>query len=76
MEKNCSCSLISSFLLLIPKPAENLTILFLVDKEFIEERRRSLKGYLQILCRHPVICETDIIKFFLTFQGTVRILYK
>ncbi|CAF3957253.1 unnamed protein product, partial [Rotaria magnacalcarata] len=41
-----------------------------VDKEFIEERRRSLKRYLQILCRHPVICETEIIKFFLTFQGT------
>ncbi|CAF0967319.1 unnamed protein product [Adineta ricciae] len=41
-----------------------------VDKEFIEERRRSLKRYLQILCRHPTVCETDIIKFFLTFQGT------
>ncbi|CAF0891827.1 unnamed protein product [Rotaria sordida] len=41
-----------------------------VDKEFIEERRRSLKRYLQILCRHPTICEIEIIKFFLTFQGT------
>ncbi|CAF3528936.1 unnamed protein product [Rotaria sp. Silwood1] len=41
-----------------------------VDKEFIEERRRSLKRYLQILCRHPTIYDTDIIKFFLTFQGT------
>jgi hypothetical protein len=48
----------------------------LVDKEFIEERRRSLKHFLEILCRHPIICETEIIKFFLTFQGTVRILYK
>jgi hypothetical protein len=47
----------------------------LVDKEFIEERRRSLKHFLEILCRHPIICETEIIKFFLTFQGTVRILY-
>ncbi|CAF3561160.1 unnamed protein product [Rotaria sp. Silwood1] len=47
-----------------PKKAVN------VDKEFIEERRRSLKRYLQILCRHPIICETEIIKFFLTFQGT------
>ncbi|CAF3308914.1 unnamed protein product [Rotaria socialis] len=47
-----------------PKKAVN------VDKEFIEERRRSLKRYLQILCRHPVLCETEIIKFFLTFQGT------
>ncbi|CAF0927168.1 unnamed protein product [Adineta ricciae] len=41
-----------------------------VDKEFIEERRRSLKRYLEILCRHPIVCETEIIKFFLTFQGT------
>jgi hypothetical protein len=49
--------------------------LYLVDKEFIEERRRSLKRYLQILCRHPTICETELIKFFLTFQGTVRILH-
>ncbi|CAF3840896.1 unnamed protein product [Adineta steineri] len=47
-----------------PKKAVN------VDKEFIEERRRSLKSYLEILCRHPIICETEIIKFFLTFQGT------
>ncbi len=44
-----------------------------MDKEFIEERRRSLKHFLEILCRHPIICETEIIKFFLTFQGTVRI---
>ncbi|CAF3690560.1 unnamed protein product [Rotaria sordida] len=41
-----------------------------VDKEFIEERRRSLKRYLLILCRHPTIYDAEIIKFFLTFQGT------
>ena len=42
----------------------NLNNIFvLVDKEFIEERRRSLKRYLEILCRHPIICETEIIKF-------------
>lgn len=46
-------------------------IIFLVDKEFIEERRRALKHFLEILCRHPIICESDIIKFFLTFKGTV-----
>ncbi|UJR08914.1 hypothetical protein I4U23_013167 [Adineta vaga] len=50
--------------LLPPKKTVN------VDKEFIEERRRALKRYLQILCRHPTICDTEIIKFFLTFQGT------
>ncbi|CAF3839906.1 unnamed protein product [Rotaria magnacalcarata] len=41
-----------------------------IDSEFLEERRRSLQRYLQILCRHPTIYDTDIIKFFLTFQGT------
>ncbi len=50
-------------------------VFVLVDKEFIEERRRSLKHFLEILCRHPIICETEIIKFFLTFQGTVRIIH-
>ncbi|CAF0978841.1 unnamed protein product [Adineta steineri] len=40
-----------------------------VDKEFIEERRRALKRYIQILCRHPTISDTEIIKFFLTFRG-------
>ncbi|CAF3308812.1 unnamed protein product [Rotaria socialis] len=40
-----------------------------IDSEFLEERRRSLQRYLQILCRHPAIYDTDIIKFFLTFQG-------
>ncbi len=50
-----------------------MCILILVDKEFIEERRRALKHFLEILCRHPIICQTEIIKFFLTFQGTVRI---
>lgn len=49
----------------------HLLAVLLVDKEFIEERRRGLKRYLQILCRHPTIYDTDIIKFFLTFQGTV-----
>jgi len=52
----------------------SMMFFILVDKEFIEERRRSLKHFLEILCRHPIICETEIIKFFLTFQGTVRII--
>jgi len=54
----------------------NFSFIFLVDEKFIEERRRSLKRYLQILCRHPIIYDTEIIKFFLTFQGTVCIFYQ
>lgn len=45
-----------------------------VDEKFIEERRRSLKHFLEIISRHPILCETEIVKFFLTYQGTVRIL--
>ncbi len=54
----------------------NFIFKFLVDKEFIEERCRSLKRYLQMLCRHPIIYDTEIIKFFLTFLGTVRVFYQ
>ena len=44
----------------------------LVDREFLEERRQALKHYLQILGRHPIICEKELMKFFLTYQGSVR----
>ena len=46
---------------------------YLVDEKFIEDRRRSLKHFLEIISRHPILCETEIVKFFLTYQGTVRI---
>lgn len=44
----------------------------LVDREFLEERRQALKHYLQILGRHPIVCEKELMKFFLTYQGSVR----
>ncbi|GIX72565.1 sorting nexin-8, partial [Caerostris extrusa] len=40
------------------------------DDQFIEERRKSLKRFLNLLARHPVISEDKILHFFLTFSGT------
>ncbi|KFM81164.1 Sorting nexin-8, partial [Stegodyphus mimosarum] len=40
------------------------------DNQFIEERRKSLKRFLNLLARHPVISEDKILHFFLTFSGT------
>jgi sorting nexin-8 len=39
------------------------------DASFVEERRKGLKRWLEIICRHPVLCNSDILRFFLTFQG-------
>ncbi|KAG8189274.1 hypothetical protein JTE90_019034 [Oedothorax gibbosus] len=40
------------------------------DNQFIEERRKALKRFLNLLGRHPVISEDKILHFFLTFAGT------
>ncbi|CAG0920401.1 unnamed protein product [Notodromas monacha] len=39
------------------------------DASFVEERRKALKRWLEIVCRHPVLCANDVLRFFLTFQG-------
>ncbi|XP_033106676.1 sorting nexin-8-like [Anneissia japonica] len=41
-----------------------------VTREFIESRRRALRRYLTMICRHPVFHESAITKFFMTFQGS------
>ena len=41
------------------------------DKEFIEQRRRALRRFLNLIVRHPVMKDDDIVKYFLTFPGTV-----
>lgn len=40
------------------------------DSQFIEERRKSLKRYLNLVARHPVLSEDKILHFFLTFTGS------
>ena len=46
-------------------------IYILADREFIELRRRSLKRFLVLVVRHPVLVEDRITKYFLTFSGSV-----
>ncbi|XP_071960510.1 sorting nexin-8-like isoform X2 [Antedon mediterranea] len=41
-----------------------------VTREFIESRRRALRRFLTMICRHPVFHESAITKFFMTFQGS------
>ncbi|ESO94914.1 hypothetical protein LOTGIDRAFT_175283 [Lottia gigantea] len=40
------------------------------NREFIEQRRRSLKRFLIIVARHPQINDDELLKFFLTYNGS------
>ena len=44
---------------------------FAASKEFIESRRRSLKRFLNIIARHPVINDDKMFVWFLTTKGSV-----
>lgn len=48
--------------------------IFSANKEFIEHRRKSLRRFLNLVARHPVLTEDKIVKFFLTFTGSVSLL--
>lgn len=38
--------------------------------EFIQNRRRALKRFLNLIARHPVISQDQIVTYFLTFSGS------
>ncbi|XP_076443374.1 sorting nexin-8-like [Babylonia areolata] len=38
-------------------------------REFIEERKKALRRFINIIARHPHIHDDQIIKFFLTYTG-------
>ncbi|CAH1794267.1 unnamed protein product, partial [Owenia fusiformis] len=40
------------------------------DREFIEARKKSLRRFLSLIARHPVISEDKLHRFFLTFTGS------
>ncbi|XP_074647619.1 sorting nexin-8-like [Tubulanus polymorphus] len=40
------------------------------DRYFIEDRRKSLRRFLNAVVRHPVIGQDKVIKYFLTFNGS------
>ncbi|XP_016425062.1 sorting nexin-8a isoform X1 [Sinocyclocheilus rhinocerous] len=40
------------------------------EREFIEGRRRALGRFLNLVARHPVFSEDELVKTFLTFSGS------
>ncbi|KAG7459973.1 hypothetical protein MATL_G00216270 [Megalops atlanticus] len=40
------------------------------DREFIEGRRRALCRFLNLVARHPFFSEEELVKTFLTFNGS------
>jgi len=42
------------------------------DIHFVEERRKALERYLNIVARHPIISADSLIYFFLTARNDVR----
>ena len=46
------------------------------SSEFLESRRKSLRRFLNIIAKHPVIADDrmGVLKFFLTFTGSVSAL--
>ena len=41
------------------------------NREFIEQRKKALKRFINIIARHPQIYDDKLLKFFLTFTGNV-----
>ncbi|XP_072048997.1 sorting nexin-8-like isoform X2 [Amphiura filiformis] len=40
------------------------------DREFIEGRRKALIRFLTLVVRHPTFHQSEIVKYFLTYQGS------
>ncbi|KAG7504590.1 hypothetical protein JOB18_012505 [Solea senegalensis] len=40
------------------------------EREFIEGRRRALGRFINLVARHPVFSEDELVKTFLTFSGS------
>lgn len=41
------------------------------EREFIEGRRRALGRFINLVARHPIFSEDELVKTFLTFNGSV-----
>ena len=49
----------------------NCITLYAGNREFIEQRKKALKRFINIMARHPQIYDDKLLKFFLTFTGNV-----
>lgn len=45
------------------------------ERDFIEGRRRALGRFINLVARHPFFSEDELVKTFLTFNGSVRLCY-
>ncbi len=41
------------------------------SERFIEQRRRSLKRFLILICRHPTLRRDEVVRYFFTTVGQV-----
>lgn len=41
------------------------------EREFIEGRRRALSRFINLVARHPLFSQDEVVKTFLTFSGSV-----
>lgn len=41
------------------------------EREFIEGRRRALGRFINLVARHPLFSQDEVVKTFLTFSGSV-----
>lgn len=66
---------VSNTLLCYCDDADCLRIFLANSTEFLEARRKSLRRFLNIVGRHPIIAEDrlGVLKFFLTFSGSVSV---
>lgn len=53
-----------------PKRALKGVLTSVSEREFIEGRRRALTRFLNLVARHPVFSEDELVKTFLTFSGS------
>nr|XP_054763519.1 LOW QUALITY PROTEIN: uncharacterized protein LOC129270142 [Lytechinus pictus] len=42
----------------------------LTNREFIEQRRKSLVRFLTLVVRHPTFHRSEVVRYFLTFSGS------
>lgn len=47
------------------------TAFFTGNREFIEQRRKALRRFLNLIARHPQMYDDKLVKFFFSYSGTV-----
>lgn len=67
-----TCSLLVSFVHYSFYFLVHTLVVAAASSAFIEQRRRSLKRFMVLIVRHPILAKDELIKFFLTAGGQVK----